>query len=148
VYPFFAQHDYSPGPSPGTLSPGATAGAHPPPPHPHPPPHAFAAPGTSSAPAFAAPAPPEHHVDQIQDDPPLDEEPLYVNAKQYYRILKRRAARQRMDEVHRLSKQRKVRHTLAPPVLPAPTCCSSSRTCMSRDISMRCAAPAGPAAAS
>ena len=47
-------------------------------------------------------------VDQIQDDPPLDEEPLYVNAKQYYRILKRRVARARLEEVHRLSRQRKV----------------------------------------
>ncbi|KAI0727957.1 CCAAT-binding transcription factor (CBF-B/NF-YA) subunit B-domain-containing protein, partial [Fomitopsis betulina] len=41
------------------------------------------------------------------DDPPLDEEPLYVNAKQYYRILKRRVARARLEELHRLSRQRK-----------------------------------------
>lgn len=39
----------------------------------------------------------------------MDEEPLYVNAKQYYRILKRRVARARLEELHRLSKQRKVR---------------------------------------
>lgn len=38
----------------------------------------------------------------------MDEEPLYVNAKQYYRILKRRVARARLEEVHRLSRQRKV----------------------------------------
>lgn len=50
----------------------------------------------------------EPPVDQIQDDPPIDEEPLYVNAKQYYRILKRRVARARLEEVHRLSRQRKV----------------------------------------
>ncbi|TEB37584.1 CCAAT-binding transcription factor, subunit B, partial [Coprinellus micaceus] len=37
----------------------------------------------------------------------LDDEPLYVNAKQYFRILKRRVARSRLDEVHRLSRQRK-----------------------------------------
>jgi hypothetical protein len=37
----------------------------------------------------------------------IDEEPLYVNAKQYHRILKRRAARARLQELHRLSKQRK-----------------------------------------
>jgi len=44
-----------------------------------------------------------------QDDrPPIDEEPLYVNAKQYFRILKRRVARTRLEEVHRLSRQRKV----------------------------------------
>ncbi|KAL1743045.1 CCAAT-binding transcription factor (CBF-B/NF-YA) subunit B-domain-containing protein [Schizophyllum fasciatum] len=36
-----------------------------------------------------------------------DEEPLYVNAKQYFRILKRRVARARLEELHRLSKQRK-----------------------------------------
>ncbi|KDR75425.1 hypothetical protein GALMADRAFT_123329, partial [Galerina marginata CBS 339.88] len=38
---------------------------------------------------------------------PNDEEPLYVNAKQYFRILKRRVARTRLEEVHRLSRQRK-----------------------------------------
>jgi hypothetical protein len=47
-------------------------------------------------------------VDQIRDDPPIDEEPLYVNAKQYFRILKRRVARARLEELHRLSRQRKV----------------------------------------
>jgi CCAAT-binding transcription factor (CBF-B/NF-YA) subunit B len=39
----------------------------------------------------------------------IDEEPLYVNAKQYFRILKRRVARTRLEELHRLSRQRKVR---------------------------------------
>ncbi|KAF4567685.1 Transcriptional activator [Pleurotus pulmonarius] len=43
------------------------------------------------------------------DDAPIDDEPLYVNAKQYFRILKRRVARARLEEVHRLSRQRKVR---------------------------------------
>lgn len=43
------------------------------------------------------------------DTQPIDEEPLYVNAKQYYRILKRRVARARIEELHRLSRQRKVR---------------------------------------
>jgi hypothetical protein len=42
-------------------------------------------------------------------DQSIDDEPLYVNAKQYYRILKRRVARARLEEVHRLSRQRKVR---------------------------------------
>ncbi|PPQ89553.1 hypothetical protein CVT25_012225 [Psilocybe cyanescens] len=37
----------------------------------------------------------------------IDEEPLYVNAKQYFRILKRRVARTRLEELHRLSRQRK-----------------------------------------
>ena len=35
------------------------------------------------------------------------EEPLYVNAKQYHRILKRRAARARLEELHRVAKARK-----------------------------------------
>ena len=42
------------------------------------------------------------------NDHPIDDEPLYVNAKQYFRILKRRVARARLEEVHRLSRQRKV----------------------------------------
>ena len=36
-----------------------------------------------------------------------NEEPLYVNAKQYHRILKRRAARQRLEELNRLARSRK-----------------------------------------
>lgn len=38
---------------------------------------------------------------------PATEEPLYVNAKQYHRILKRRAARARLEEISRISKARK-----------------------------------------
>ncbi|KAF7315323.1 hypothetical protein MIND_00046900 [Mycena indigotica] len=37
----------------------------------------------------------------------VDDEPLYVNAKQYMRIIKRRIARARLEELHRLSRQRK-----------------------------------------
>jgi hypothetical protein len=33
---------------------------------------------------------------------------LYVNAKQYHRILKRRAARARLEELNQLIRQRKV----------------------------------------
>jgi hypothetical protein len=40
--------------------------------------------------------------------PPQEDEPLYVNAKQYHRILKRRAVRARLEEQNRLAKQRKV----------------------------------------
>lgn len=36
------------------------------------------------------------------------EEPLYVNAKQYHRILKRRMARARLEELNRLVRSRKV----------------------------------------
>lgn len=43
--------------------------------------------------------------EQAGDD---NEEPLYVNAKQYHRILKRRAARQRLEELNRLARSRKV----------------------------------------
>ncbi|KAF9090536.1 Transcriptional activator [Mortierella sp. GBA35] len=39
--------------------------------------------------------------------PPADEEPLYVNAKQYHRILKRRAARAKLEELNRMAKIRK-----------------------------------------
>ncbi|KAI8366620.1 CCAAT-binding transcription factor (CBF-B/NF-YA) subunit B-domain-containing protein [Radiomyces spectabilis] len=35
------------------------------------------------------------------------EEPLYVNAKQYHRILKRRAARARLEELNKIAKARK-----------------------------------------
>jgi hypothetical protein len=36
-----------------------------------------------------------------------EDEPLYVNAKQYHRILKRRAARARLEEQNKMTKQRK-----------------------------------------
>ncbi|KAG0247771.1 Transcriptional activator, partial [Mortierella polycephala] len=48
---------------------------------------------------------PSHLVQMI--DQTGEEEPLYVNAKQYHRILKRRAARAKLDEMHRMAKIRK-----------------------------------------
>ncbi|KAK0241947.1 CCAAT-binding transcription factor (CBF-B/NF-YA) subunit B-domain-containing protein [Armillaria nabsnona] len=48
----------------------------------------------------------QHHITDALEGG-VDDEPLYVNAKQYFRILKRRVARARLDEVHRLSRQRK-----------------------------------------
>ena len=38
----------------------------------------------------------------------LEEEPLYVNAKQYHRILKRRQARARLEAEGRIPKERRV----------------------------------------
>ena len=52
------------------------------------------------------------------------EEPLYVNAKQYHRILKRRAARQRLEELNRLARSRKVGWGLAL-LIPLPPCPTS-----------------------
>lgn len=37
------------------------------------------------------------------------EEPLYVNAKQYHRILKRRQARAKLEALGRIPKERQVR---------------------------------------
>lgn len=53
----------------------------------------------------------------LEDAAAQDEaEPLYVNAKQYHRILKRRIARARLEEMGRLSRERKVRAlALSPP---------------------------------
>ncbi|KAG5652232.1 hypothetical protein H0H81_005726 [Sphagnurus paluster] len=51
----------------------------------------------------------QHTLFNAPDEQPIDDEPLYVNAKQYFRILKRRVARARLEEVHRLSRQRKAR---------------------------------------
>ena len=43
-----------------------------------------------------------------------DDETLYINPKQYSRILKRRAARARLEETKRLSNERKVRQLRLP----------------------------------
>eukprot|EP00121_Abeoforma_whisleri_P007904 Awhi_evm1s7232 len=37
-----------------------------------------------------------------------EEEPMYVNAKQYHRILKRREARARLEQKYKISKERKT----------------------------------------
>jgi hypothetical protein len=68
-----------------------------------------------------------------------DIEPLYVNAKQYHRILKRRIARERLKELHRLSTSRKVCVVLYHPISRQLAYLSdNSRICTRAGISMLC----------
>ncbi|CEP16753.1 hypothetical protein [Parasitella parasitica] len=60
-----------------------------------------AAAAAAAAAAATATVPPTQIADQSS------EEPLYVNAKQYHRILKRRAARAKLEELNKLSRARK-----------------------------------------
>ncbi|KNE68924.1 hypothetical protein AMAG_13560 [Allomyces macrogynus ATCC 38327] len=62
---------------------------------------------TEPAASAAAAAPPVPEEPQQQSAPPAAEEPLYVNAKQYHRILKRRAARARIEAELKGVRQRK-----------------------------------------
>ena len=68
---------------------------------------------TTMAPTAVPPQLPPSAAIQQQQEPIVaagsagGEEPLYVNAKQYHRILKRRAARARLEEMNRNAKARK-----------------------------------------
>jgi len=42
------------------------------------------------------------------EDPDEDNRPMYVNAKQYHRILKRRAARAKLEQCGKVIRKRKV----------------------------------------
>ena len=58
------------------------------------------------------------YEEEVEEVPPVDETgptPFFVNAKQYHRILKRRVARLRLEEMGRLHRQRKVSHNLIIP---------------------------------
>ncbi|KAJ5675203.1 uncharacterized protein N7477_005137 [Penicillium maclennaniae] len=61
-----------------------------------------------AAPMAAAPVQPNHSSPEMVASTNQEESPLYVNAKQFHRILKRRVARQKLEEQLRLtSKGRK-----------------------------------------
>ncbi|KAJ5140921.1 CCAAT-binding transcription factor subunit B [Penicillium atrosanguineum] len=63
---------------------------------------------TIAAPMAAAPVQPNHASPEMVASTNQEESPLYVNAKQFHRILKRRVARQKLEEQLRLtSKGRK-----------------------------------------
>lgn len=47
-----------------------------------------------------------YRVPQMSGDIGLEEEPLYVNAKQYHRILKRRQARARLDAQIKIQREK------------------------------------------
>ncbi|KAI8882034.1 hypothetical protein K501DRAFT_274065 [Backusella circina FSU 941] len=60
----------------------------------------------AAAAAIAQVIDPFHNTQQATTQQ-VEEEPLYVNAKQYHRILKRRAARFKLEEQFKSSKARK-----------------------------------------
>jgi hypothetical protein len=125
-----------------------------------------AAPAPTAAIDASPPPPPPPPQQQNQStasspsspsSPPFEDEPLYVNSKQYTRIIKRRIARARLEEIHRMSKQRKVRVCVCislssrPPQIFFFSNCSfyfndKSHICMNRDTSTPCVDPAAQGA--
>jgi hypothetical protein len=98
--------NHHPPPPPGHRGPGAPQAMPPPPPHPmsqHAPPPPPPPPQQQQP-----PQPPQASPEVVPAPGAAEESPLYVNAKQFHRILKRRVARQRLEEQLRLtSKGRK-----------------------------------------
>lgn len=70
--------------------------------------HVHQQPARTSVPPQLPAHPPSPQSSELESAAPVEESPLYVNAKQFHRILKRRVARQKLDEQLRLtSKDRK-----------------------------------------
>ena len=56
-------------------------------------------------------APSTSGIQRLQDTELLDDQPLYVNAKQYHRILKRRQQRAKLEAQGKIPKERRVQPT-------------------------------------
>lgn len=73
--------------------------------HAPPPPETTNAGITTTTSSHALPNPPPPSSEEVVDEEP--EQPFYVNAKQYHRILKRRIARAKLEETLKIARTRK-----------------------------------------